>query len=46
MGTTAQLNYGDTFPYALASVTGKPLLYAGSDFSATDVRRAGGAQAM
>lgn len=46
MGTAAQLNYGDTFSYALASATGKPLLYAGNDFSGTDVRRAGEAQVM
>lgn len=38
MGTKAQLNYGDVFSYALAAVTGEPLLYLGDDFSATDIR--------
>lgn len=37
MGTKAQLNYGDVFSYALAAVTGEPLLYLGDDFSATDI---------
>ncbi len=34
----AQLNFGDCFAYALARVTGEPLLYVGNDFSHTDVR--------
>lgn len=33
----AGLNYGDCFPYALATVLGEPLLYKGEDFSRTDV---------
>ena len=33
----AALNYGDCFAYALASVTGEPLLFKGEDFSRTDV---------
>jgi ribonuclease VapC len=36
----AGLNFGDCFSYALASATGEPLLFKGSDFSQTDVRRA------
>jgi ribonuclease VapC len=36
----AGLNFGDCFSYALAKVTGEPLLFKGSDFSKTDVRRA------
>jgi len=32
----ASLNYGDLFSYALAKVTGLPLLYKGRDFSRTD----------
>jgi ribonuclease VapC len=31
------LNYGDCFSYALAKVTGVPLLFKGRDFSETDV---------
>ena len=30
------LNYGDCFAYALAEVTGEPLLYKGEDFALTD----------
>jgi ribonuclease VapC len=36
-GHPARLNLGDCFSYALASVTGQPLLYKGDDFSHTDV---------
>ncbi|HEV2854651.1 MAG TPA: type II toxin-antitoxin system VapC family toxin [Thermoanaerobaculia bacterium] len=34
----AALNLGDCFSYALAQVTGEPLLFKGNDFSRTDVR--------
>ena len=37
-GHPAKLNFGDCFTYALASVTGQPLLYKGDDFGHTDVR--------
>ena len=33
----AALNYGDCFAYALAEVTGEPLLFKGRDFARTDV---------
>jgi ribonuclease VapC len=33
----AGLNFGDCFPYALATSLGEPLLYIGNDFSKTDV---------
>ena len=33
----AGLNYGDCFSYALAKVTGAPLLFKGRDFSETDI---------
>ncbi len=33
----ASLNYGDCFAYALAKVTGAPLLFVGLDFPRTDV---------
>jgi ribonuclease VapC len=33
----AGLNFGDCFAYALAKVTGLPLLYKGSDFALTDL---------
>ena len=36
----AALNFGDCFAYALASVTGEPLLFKGEDFSKTDIRAA------
>ena len=36
-GHPAQLNFGDTFAYALASVRRLPLLFKGNDFSHTDV---------
>jgi ribonuclease VapC len=46
-GHPAQLNLGDCFSYALARVTGEPLLFKGEDFDRTDVRDArcaGGAE--
>jgi ribonuclease VapC len=36
-GHRARLNYGDCFSYALAKVTGEPLLFKGDDFTHTDV---------
>ena len=36
----AGLNFGDCFAYALAGVTGEPLLYKGKDFALTDVESA------
>ena len=36
----ANLNFGDCFSYALAAVSGEPLLFKGDDFSKTDVQRA------
>ena len=36
----AALDFGDCFAYALASVTGEPLLFKGDDFSETDVAAA------
>jgi ribonuclease VapC len=36
----ANLNFGDCFSYALAKVTGEPLLFKGNDFSHTDVEPA------
>ena len=38
----ASLNFGDRFSYALAHVTGEPLLFKGNDFIHTDVTRAAG----
>ncbi len=35
-GHAAGLNFGDCFAYALAKVTGEPLLFKGDDFSHTD----------
>jgi ribonuclease VapC len=35
----AGLNLGDCFPYALARVTGEPLLFKGEDFAQTDIVR-------
>ena len=35
----AGLNLGDCFPYALARVTGEPLLFKGEDFTQTDIAR-------
>lgn len=39
-GHPAKLNFGDCFSYALAKVTGKPLLFKGDDFSRTDLTAA------
>jgi ribonuclease VapC len=39
-GHPAQLNLGDVFAYALAKVTGEPLLYKGDDFAHTDIKSA------
>ena len=36
----ARLNYGDCMSYALAKVTGEPLLFKGDDFTHTDVEAA------
>jgi ribonuclease VapC len=36
----AGLNFGDCFSYALAQVSGEPLLFKGGDFALTDVRPA------
>ena len=36
----ATLNVGDCFSYALAKVTGEPLLFKGNDFKKTDVAAA------
>jgi ribonuclease VapC len=33
----AGLSYGDCFAYALAKVSGEPLLYKGDDFAHTDI---------
>ena len=33
----AQLNFGDCFAYALAKITGEPLLFKGNDFAHTDI---------
>lgn len=33
----AGLNFGDCFAYALAKISGEPLLFKGEDFSQTDV---------
>lgn len=33
----AALNFGDCFSYALATTTGRPLLFKGADFAHTDV---------
>lgn len=35
----AALNFGDIFSYALARVSGEPLLFKGDDFARTDVGR-------
>jgi ribonuclease VapC len=37
-GHPAKLNFGDCFAYALAKVTGEPLLFKGADFSQTDLQ--------
>ncbi|MDX2236787.1 MAG: type II toxin-antitoxin system VapC family toxin [Hyphomonadaceae bacterium] len=39
-GHPAQLNLGDCFAYALAKSRNAPLLFAGDDFSQTDIRSA------
>lgn len=39
-GHPARLNFGDCFAYALAKVTGEPLLYKGGDFAQTDLSSA------
>ena len=36
----AKLNFGDCFSYALAEVSGEPLLFKGRDFRRTDIRTA------
>ena len=36
----AALNYGDCFSYALAALTGEPLLFKGNDFKQTDIKAA------
>jgi len=36
-GHPARLNFGDCFAYALARMTGEPLLFKGDDFSHTDI---------
>lgn len=36
----AALNFGDCMSYALAKVSGLPLLYSGTDFSRTDIQSA------
>ena len=36
-GHPANLNFGDCFAYALARVTGEPLLFKGDDFVHTDI---------
>ena len=36
----ARLNFGDCASYALAQWSGEPLLFKGTDFTATDVRSA------
>ena len=35
----AGLNFGDVFAYALARVSGEPLLFKGDDFARTDIGR-------
>jgi ribonuclease VapC len=39
-GHPARLNSGDCFAYALAHVTGEPLLFKGDDFAHTDITSA------
>src|SRR3972149_4559432 len=36
----AGLNFGDCFSYALAKITGEPLLFEGKDFKKTDIASA------
>ena len=44
-GHRARLSFGDCFAYALAKVTGDPLLFKGEDFGHTDLTSAVGAWA-
>ena len=37
-GHPTRLNFGDCFAYALAKVTGEPLLFKGNDFGHTDIK--------
>jgi ribonuclease VapC len=37
VGSPAVLNYGDCLSYGVAVAAGEPLLFKGSDFTATDV---------
>ena len=37
---SAALNFGDCFAYALAELSGEPLLFKGADFAKTDVEAA------
>jgi ribonuclease VapC len=39
-GSRARLNFGDCMVYALAKVTGEPLLFKGDDFTHTDIESA------
>lgn len=39
-GHRAKLNLGDCFSYALAALSGEPLLYVGADFASTDLESA------
>ena len=39
-GSRANLNFGDCMSYALAKVTGEPLLFKGDDFTHTDIEAA------
>jgi ribonuclease VapC len=36
-GHVAALNFGDCFTYALAKLTGEPVLFKGNDFARTDI---------
>jgi ribonuclease VapC len=38
-GHAASLNFGDCFSYALAQASGEELLFKGTDFAATDLKR-------
>jgi len=39
-GSKARLNFGDCMTYALAKITGEPLLFKGDDFTHTDLESA------
>jgi ribonuclease VapC len=39
-GHPARLNFGDCFAYALARISGEPLLFKGTDFDHTDITSA------